>query len=180
MSETTTPPTAGAAPRGFLGRLDATGVPTLLLRLVVGYVFVTYGMEKVAKPHAFLTALKNYEILPLEPPTILNAVAVTLPWIEVFVGVLLIVGAARRAAATISFGMLCVFTVAVTMLALQYQADHPEIAFTAIEIECGCGTGPINAVRKLVENTGLALASLWLMVSRSHRFSIRSIVGGKG
>ncbi len=171
MADPARVPTDAAPPaRGLISRLDGTGVPTLLARLVVGGLFIHHGLVKVGDPVKFLKLLKNYDILPVDPPLILNGVTVALPWIEVVIGLLLVFGIARRGAAVLSLGMLVVFTAAVFWLALDYQATHPEIAFTKIKLDCGCGGGPINVVLKMAENVGLMLASGWLMLSKSQRF----------
>lgn len=157
---------------GFLGKLDQDGYATLIARLSLGGVFIHHGLAKIAEPVIFLKFLKGYGLLPLEPPAILNSIAVILPWIEVVVGVLLVLGLARRPAALIAFAMLAVFTPAVVHLALEYQAKHPEIAFHRIVLDCGCGAGPVNVIEKLAENVGLSILALWLLVSRSRRFII--------
>jgi len=35
----------------YLRRLDATGYPLLIARLIVGLVFLFYGIEKSERPH---------------------------------------------------------------------------------------------------------------------------------
>jgi len=167
-------PSAAAPLPGFLGKLDQDGIATLIARLALGGVFIHHGWVKIVDPiEKFLKPLKTYGILPLEPPWILNSVAVVLPWVELVAGVLIVCGIARRASASILFAMLAVFTPAVLHFALQYQGEHPEIPFHRIVLDCGCGSGPVNIVKKLVENTGLLLLALWLIVSRSRRFVFR-------
>jgi uncharacterized membrane protein YphA (DoxX/SURF4 family) len=121
----------------------------------------------------FLKPLKTYGILPLDPPWIINSIALVLPWVELVAGVLIVLGIARRASALLLFGMLAVFTPAVVHFALQYQGEHPEIPFHRIVLDCGCGSGPVNIVKKIAENTGLLLLSAWLLISRSQRFVLR-------
>lgn len=159
---------------GFLGKLDQDGIATLIARLALGGVFIHHGWVKIADPiEKFLKPLKTYDILPLEPPWILNSIAVILPWVELIAGVLIVLGIWRRASALIIFGMLALFTPAVIHFALGYQAAHPGIPFHEIVLDCGCGSGPVNIVKKLAENVGLLLLALWLLVSRSQRFILR-------
>lgn len=180
MSEGTAPAAACAAPEGvapplggFLGKLDKDGYAALIARLALGGVFVHHGWVKNVDPQKFLKPLQTYGLLPLEPPWILNSVAVILPWIEIVVGVLLILGLLRRPAALIAFGLLAVFTPAIVHLALLHQETHPGTPFHQIVLDCGCGAGPVNIVEKLAENGGLLLLALWLLVSRSRRFVLR-------
>jgi len=158
---------------GFLRRLTATGVPTALARWVVGVVFVVQGFSKFGDPIAFLKALKSYEILPLDPPVILNSLAVILPWLEIVLGVALITGWARRASALIAFPMLIVFTAAVTKLALDHLAANPEASFWTLKLDCGCGSGATRVAWKIPENLGLIALSGWVLFSRFDRFRFR-------
>ena len=150
------------------------GLPTLGARLILGATFISMGISKILEPIKFLKAVKQYEILPLEPPILINSTAVILPWLEVVIGLLLIAGIARRGGATISFGMLVVFNIAILKLGLDHQAKNPEMAFTEIVLDCGCGAGPVNVAWKLLQNLGLIILSAGLMVSKSHRFSFAS------
>ena len=149
-----------------------TGLPTLGARLILGVTFVGMGISKILDPIKFLKAIKQYEILPLDPPILINSTAVVLPWLEVVIGLLLIAGLARRGGATISLVMLVVFNIGILKLGLDYQAENPEIAFTKIVLDCGCGAGPVNVAWKLVQNLGLIILSAGLMISGSHRFSL--------
>ncbi len=149
------------------------GVPTLIARLIVGGIFVKYGLSKIGDPHLFLKSIESYKILPLDPPTLINSIGVILPWIEIVIGVLLILGLARRGGATISFVMLIFFTAAIANLGYDYHLKNPNIALTAIKLDCGCGGGPVNVALKLLTNSGLILLSAFLMRSSSHRFTFK-------
>ena len=173
MADTAATALDAPPPSTRLRRLDATGVLTLIARLIVGIDFVWLGAVKILDPVPFLKAIHGYHLLPVDPPIILNATAVILPWIEVSIGVLLLCGLVRRPAALLGIFLLVVFTAAVTNLALDYQALHPEIAFTAIELDCGCGSGVVNVASKLAGNAGLILLCAWLACSRSDRFVLR-------
>lgn len=166
--------TSGGQAPGLLRRLDATGVPLLLGRLIVGGVFVYLGYLKIQAPQEFLKVIKEFEILPLDPPELINSVAVLLPWLEVFCGLCLLLGIFLRGASFTLLVSLIVFTAAVALRALGiYQAE--EIAFCAIKFDCGCGTGEVFICSKLLENTGLILACFPVLFSRSRRFCL----GGK-
>jgi hypothetical protein len=52
----------------------------LLLRILLGVIFIYAGCIKLFDPGAFAQAVYNYKILPL---FMVNPVAVILPWIEV-------------------------------------------------------------------------------------------------
>ena len=78
------------------------GLPTLLVRLFVGGTLLYLGWKKTGDPHAFMKGIEQYGVLPLEPPQLINGVAVLLPFLEIAIGLSLIVGLLRRGGATIS------------------------------------------------------------------------------
>jgi hypothetical protein len=65
--------------------------PKLLVRVVLGLVFLWAGAEKIAHPADFFSSLLDYDV-PF-PETFLRLVAVALPWLEVFCGTGLLVNA---------------------------------------------------------------------------------------
>jgi uncharacterized membrane protein YphA (DoxX/SURF4 family) len=144
-------------------------------RLIVGGAFVFMGTLKVSDPVASLKLVRTYEMVPAEPAWMLNGLAATLPWLEIFCGALLLTGLWLRGAATVLLVMLAVFTLAVTRRALQIQSAD-ELAFCAIAFDCGCGSGVVNICRKLAENTGLMLLSCVVLASRSRRWCLSSRV----
>jgi uncharacterized membrane protein YphA (DoxX/SURF4 family) len=161
----------------FIRQIDATGIPLLLSRFVLGLIFLSYGINKVADPIGFLKSINNYGILPTSPVWILNGIAVILPVAEILCGLLLLAGLALRPAALIVTGMLCVFTPAVYFLGAGLVGTQPEFtSLCAVIADCGCGAGPIPICEKLMTNTGLLLLSLWAFLSKSKRF--RGGLGG--
>jgi uncharacterized membrane protein YphA (DoxX/SURF4 family) len=107
--------------RGILrsGRLHLT------LRLVIGLYFVYASLDKIADPAAFARIVYQWQVLGPIPS---NLVAVVLPWVELLVGTLLIVGAWTREAAGVVAVLLVVFLVAAGLvLARGIDVDN-----------CGC------------------------------------------
>jgi uncharacterized membrane protein YphA (DoxX/SURF4 family) len=169
MADAAPPPTAPASlPR----RWDATGVPLLLARLAVGGTFSTLALAKLQDPVGFLKLVHQYGLVPTDPPWLLNGLAVSLPWIELTCGALLLLGVALRGSALVAAGMLVVFTFAVASRALEIQGEQGG-AFCAIAFDCGCGTGVVPVCPKLAENVGLLLLSGLVLWSRSARFCLR-------
>ncbi|MGE3164926.1 MAG: DoxX family protein [Planctomycetota bacterium] len=156
----------------MLSRLDATGIPLLIARLVVGGRFVQLGLKKIQDPQAFLKAVKAYEVLPLDPPVLINSIAVLLPWLEVVAGVLIVLGVGLRGAGVISFISLVVFTGAVAARAFAIYGAS-DIGFCAIKFDCGCGTGEVFICPKLVENSLLILGSIPIFASGSRLLCLR-------
>ena len=164
-----------AANRSFLRRADQSGIPLLLVRLVLGGLFVYMGAMKVADPVDFLRLIRAYGMAPEAPPYLLNSIAIVLPWLEVVCGIALLLGLWVRGAAALIVIMLLLFTPVVLIRALQiYSAEGTP--FFKIAFDCGCGTGVEIIWIKLFKNTGLLLLGVLALLSRSSRFGLTALI----
>jgi len=152
-------------------KLDASGVPLLMMRIVIGVMFLWMGIEKLGHPIEFLKQIHLYAMLPEEPAFFLNATAIVLPWLEVFCGVALIVGIWVRGAAAMIALMLAVFTPAILLRALAIQSADGT-PFFEIAFDCGCGSGVVVTWKKLLTNSTLFLVTLIGVFSQSRRFCL--------
>lgn len=150
----------------------------LIARLVVGLTFLSMAASKIGDPVVFLKLLREYAMLPEQPPWMLNGTAVVLPWLELLCGALLVLGVAVRGTALLLAGMLAVFSVAILIRALDVQAAE-QLAFCAVAFDCGCGGGPQPICRKLLENGGLLLASLVVLLAGHGRWALRPQLFGR-
>lgn len=155
----------------LMRRIDQTHVPMLVARLVLALAFLYYGQHKIRHPIEFLEILGKYRLFPESLPILMNLTAVTLPWIEVLCGLLLLAGLRIRATALLVLLMTIAFTAAVTIRALGIHAETGK-ALCAIRFECGCGPGPIAFCTKLLENTGLVLLAVLAMLSTSRKLAL--------
>ena len=96
----------------------------LILHLLLGGIFVYASIGKILYPHAFMTAIRNYRILP---EFLVSITAFVLPWMELLFGILLILNIYPRLSATILSLMLIVFIGAISSTLIR-----------GINIECGC------------------------------------------
>jgi uncharacterized membrane protein YphA (DoxX/SURF4 family) len=96
----------------------------LPLRWYLGCVFVLASRHKIADPGSFAVDVATYGILPL---SLVNITAITLPWIELAAGIMLIAGLKARAAASMVFGMLVMFIAALAIALAQ-----------GLDVSCGC------------------------------------------
>jgi uncharacterized membrane protein YphA (DoxX/SURF4 family) len=135
---------------------------TLVVRLVVGSVFIVASIEKMADPAAFTTSIDNYKLLHGE---ITPVVATVLPWIELLSGLALLFGLVRHGGSLLATIMMAVFTVAVASAVLR-----------GLDISCGCFTQDPNVSKvgwlKVGENALLLVASLFLFFSGPWRVSL--------
>jgi putative oxidoreductase len=96
-----------------------------LLRLLLGGFFIASGWHKIADPHGFALALYRYDLLP---GTLINPVAILLPWLEVTCGAaLVLIRPWHRGALCWMLAMLVPFTLAI-LAAMARGFDIP----------CGC------------------------------------------
>jgi uncharacterized membrane protein YphA (DoxX/SURF4 family) len=135
-------------------------VITLLARLVLGGVLLAAGGLKVFKPTESANAVAAYKLMPTE---LAHLIGYALPWLEVAIGLLLIVGIMVRPAAILSGLIMVVFIGAIA-----------SVWARGMLIDCGCfgGGGEIDPslasqVRRtyfieIMRDFGLALTALYL------------------
>jgi uncharacterized membrane protein YphA (DoxX/SURF4 family) len=121
-----------------------------ILRLLVGGVFVSAALFKIADPANFALAIANYR---LAPHALNNLIAVLLPWIEVLSGMLVLTGIWLRAAALVIASLTAIFTLAIVSALMR-----------GLNIECGCfgtvGGRHIGLFSLLLDTTLFSLATL--------------------
>ena len=110
----------------------------LVFRLALAAVFLYAGISKASNPQEFGLEIARYRMVP---QNLINLMAITLPWIEILAGVLLVVGLWARAAALACVGMNIVFIAAII------SALH-----RGLDISCGCFGGGAEA-SKLSQTT---------------------------
>jgi uncharacterized membrane protein YphA (DoxX/SURF4 family) len=92
------------------------------LALVVGGVFLYACWDKILEPRKFAAIVYQYQVIgPSARLGFLpaNLLAVTLPWVELVTGLLLVTGLWRREAAAVAGGMLVVFLAAIGIATAQ-------------------------------------------------------------
>jgi uncharacterized membrane protein YphA (DoxX/SURF4 family) len=141
----------------------------LLARLVLATLFIYMGLNKALHPVEFLKLVRQYDAL--HSSLLLNLTASVLPWLEVFCGLLLLLGVAVRGTALMLLAMLIPFTVLVLLRALAV-GKAGGLPFCAIKFDCGCGTGEVLICRKLAENTLLMVFSAGLIFWRQGRLCL--------
>jgi len=96
----------------------------LPVRLYLAWVFIYACLHKIAHPGVFALDIATYDILPL---ALVNPMAIGLPWLELFAGVLLVIGWRTRAAALAVAGMMVMFVAAISMALA-----------AGLDMSCGC------------------------------------------
>jgi len=93
-------------------------------RIVLGIVFVYASYDKILHPAAFAKIIYNYQILPDE---LINLSAIFLPWLELSIGFLLVIGVWLPGSVFIGNILLIIF-----FCALVYNKAR------GLDIGCGC------------------------------------------
>jgi uncharacterized membrane protein YphA (DoxX/SURF4 family) len=122
----------------------------LTLRVLLGAVFMYAAYTKLRQSWLlFALSIDSYQLLP---EWAVYAVARTLPWMELALGILLIAGAALRYLSVIAAGILALFF---TVMVVAYTRGGG--------IDCGCfGVGEPLSAKTLVRDGALLAAALAL------------------
>lgn len=144
----------------------------MLARLGLGGMFAYLAIMKLRDPIEFLKQVREYGILPTEPPIFLNLTAIALPYLELICAAFLLLGLWRRGAALLLGGMLAFFTPMLLWRAIGIYGEGGVASFCDVKFDCGCGTGEVYICRKVLENVALQLCSLIALFSASNRFSL--------
>ncbi|HPU85525.1 MAG TPA: MauE/DoxX family redox-associated membrane protein [Candidatus Latescibacteria bacterium] len=93
-------------------------------RIVLAAVFLVYGASKIPNLDDFARSIENYQLLP---DALVNALAITLPWIEVVAALALLFRRSAPGAVVTVGGMTLVFTIAIISALMR-----------GLDINCGC------------------------------------------
>ena len=121
-----------------------------LARLAVAGLFLTACVAKIRDPESFALAVYRYRILP---GSLVNILAILLPWIELVSGAAVLAARPRwrAAGARIIVGMLAVFTAAISLSLVR-----------GIEASCGCFSTRADAAVSDGWNLVRNVALIWL------------------
>lgn len=107
--------------------MSALAYLELAARWALALLLAAAGATKVPHKAAVEESVKRYGVLPLP---IVRPVAQMLPWTELCLALVLVVGVMARFAALLAAGMLTAFVVAIVWNLIRGK-----------RFECGCGTG---------------------------------------
>ena len=137
----------------------------LVLRLVVGGVWISASALKITDPAQSVAAVRAYQLLPSE---LISPVGQLLPVIEMVVGVTLVLGLLTRGSAVVSALLFVAFIIGIA-----------SVWARGITIDCGCfgggGYDPDAASQypwEIARDAALLLLSLFLAWLPSTRLSL--------
>ncbi|MEX5635000.1 MauE/DoxX family redox-associated membrane protein [Parafrankia sp. FMc2] len=144
-----------ASVRGWTARV-LPRLTSTVLRVGLGLVWLVAGALKIDDPDGMVRSVRAFRILP---ESLVDPVAYAVPFIEIALGVLLIVGLAVRLGAIVSGLLFAVYTAAIISAAAR-----------GLRIDCGCfSTGgdltaeaPTHYTQEIVRDSALLIASALL------------------
>jgi len=129
----------------------------IVLRLVLGSVFVYASVDKILNPAAFAKILYGYSLFPLFS---INFIAIFFPFIELVSGVSLIFGIYSKSALVIINSLILFFII---IISFNFLRGH--------EFNCGCfalgdPSHVSSAGQLLIRNFILLIVGLYLFFGR--------------
>ena len=138
---------------------------SLAARLVLGGVMLVAGALKVTDPETAAQAVRAYELLP---ESLAAPVGWGLPFLEIAIGLLLIVGFGVRTSAVAAGVFLVVFIAAVSSAWAR-----------GLSIDCGCfggggqvAPGQTKYLQEILRDVGLLVLAGWLWLSPASKFAV--------
>lgn len=151
------------------GKSGATDMLGFAARLALGAVFVYAGFLKAVAPaEEFAYAIETYRVVP---QSFAMLSALTVPWLEIYLGLFLIAGLFGRLSALLTGATLVFFE------ALLLQALIRKLPVTS----CGCfGASKSNSLtHELLQNLAL-LALAFLAFKYGRKLSLDALMDGQG
>lgn len=133
--------------------LDVVG---LVARLVLGGALLLAGGLKIGKPTGSARAVQAYDVMPFE---MAKWVGYALPYIEVILGALLVLGLFTRVSAALGAALMVVFVIGIAQAWAR-----------GLTIDCGCfggggqvAEGQTKYGREVLRDIGFVLCGAWLV-----------------
>jgi uncharacterized membrane protein YphA (DoxX/SURF4 family) len=102
----------------------------LILRIVLGAIFIVAGGSKVGHADVFAAQIAGFRLLA---PAVIAPIAIALPFLEILLGIYLILGLFTRTAAWAAVILLGIFDLAIASAVVR-----------GMTVSCGC-FGPTDA-----------------------------------
>ena len=146
----------------------STSYATLISRLVLGGVFLFAGVTKAFDAGGLANSIRSYELAL--PEWFVSLSAYGLPYLEILIGLYLIVGLFTKISAWATNAMMIVFILALLQGALR-----------GLEIDCGCFGGDVGKEEPglwsaFARDLGLLALGLHIAFAPIGRFSVDALL----
>jgi len=145
----------------------------LIARLVLGGVLLAAGLLKYKHLDKSQMAVRAYELLPI---SLANFLGIVLPFVEIGIGILLILGAAIRVSSILGAFLMFIFIIGISQAWVR-----------GLSIDCGCfgGGGQVepgtaNYLPEILRDLGLALLGIYLFRFPQSKFALDKTPQEKG
>ena len=123
---------------------------SVILRLALAAIFIYASIDKILHPGDFAAIVKDYRVLP---DSLINITAIILPWLELVLGALLLIGKWQEGALLL-----------VNLLLITFWFTLVVNYYRGVDISCGCfSTKPSessNMVWYIVRDGGFMLIAI--------------------
>ncbi|WP_349817056.1 MauE/DoxX family redox-associated membrane protein [Frankia sp. Cppng1_Ct_nod] len=163
--------TPARTPNRMLAQAGLTGprlarVGPTVLRFGLAALWLAAGILKIGDPQGMVHSVRAFRILP---ESLVHPVAYAVPFVEIALGLLLLVGLAVRVGAVVSALLLAVYIAAIASAAAR-----------GLHIECGCfsaggnltADAPTHYAEEIIRDSLLLLASGLLVRWPASAFAI--------
>ncbi|MEY3650507.1 MAG: hypothetical protein RL370_1210 [Actinomycetota bacterium] len=137
----------------------------LVARLILGGTLIAAGYLKFDELDKSQMAVRAYELLPI---SLANFLGVVLPFFELAVGILLVIGAGVRISAALSALLMFAFMIGISQAWAR-----------GLSIDCGCfggggqvAPGEADYLTPLLRDTGLAILAIYLTFFPHTKFGL--------
>lgn len=137
----------------------------LISRLILGGVLFAAGYLKAIAPDKSQMAVRSYELLPI---SIANLLGLILPFLEIAIGALLVLGALTKSMAALGGFTMIIFIIAISQAWAR-----------GLNIDCGCfggggavAPGETKYLQEILRDTGLALLAGYLIRYPVTKFAV--------
>lgn len=143
---------------------------SLICRLGLALVFLYASWDKVWDPAAFAQSVAQYDVLPLWA---VNSLSAFLAWLELWLGLFLLLGILTRAAALWACLLMALFT------GLMIYAG-----LTGAGYDCGCFPGQAEGhaagFEAALRDAVLLAGALWVLVRPGRWLRLERLFGSRG
>ncbi|MFL2988689.1 MAG: MauE/DoxX family redox-associated membrane protein [Candidatus Neomarinimicrobiota bacterium] len=127
--------------------------------IYIAYIFIFASLDKIVNPANFAKDISNYEITPY---WMNNLVALTLPWIELICGILIVVGLFLFIYKKSNF--IDIPNNIIILMLLWFVFILSIAVYKGLDIDCGCGISEdkTTPMQRLIEDIYLLLITFFI------------------
>ena len=96
----------------------------LIFRVILGIIFIYASYDKILDPVGFSKNIHNFHVTPIAMD---NLAALIIPWLELIIGIFLVLGVFLEGTTSITIVLLVFFIIILS-----------QAVFRGIDVHCGC------------------------------------------